>query len=421
MQIEFSLHDLRHHIVRDVGKRLPHFREFERAVLRQFGNANLGEVLERELPAGLQFLDPVQILENPGDDDLVVPGFSAIFGFLIGVFGGVDDREEHGDGLEERLAPFRRDLRDCLSAGLVEMASEEVGRDVVLHAEQARGVLLGKIEGRVLRDVLEHELLETEAHAGREVRHPGVEKRRGPPLLAVCPFSAVRHQRIVHAGEPVLERVEEPHAVLEIPGALQETAAVVQQAVLLRAGRGQPLNRLDFGLAGDGGEVARGAGELRHLAGEPAQALRDMPGIRASERADHLGVGAVVVDRGLDGEDAPGREGPALAVVLQLHGVLHAAGDVVLPAEHLGDRLHEGLAGGVVGLLQAAEASRPDADPVGGRGFDGAVDDSAQFALGEAGDRLLLACRDRGLGELHELLELCELDVDVAWHGSSPV
>ena len=118
---------------------------------------------------------------------------------------------------------------------------------------------------------------------------------------------------------------------------------------------------------------------------------------------------------------AAGGEGLALAVVVELHGVLDAVGNAFFPAEHLADRNLESFAGGVVGLLQAAEASRPDADPVGGRGFDGAVDDSAQFALGEAGDRLLLAGRDRALGELDELLELRIqekiLAVDVAWHG----
>ena len=93
----------------------------------------------------------------------------------------------------------------------------------------------------------------------------------------------------------------------------------------------------------------------------------------------------------LDRHDSPRGEGLALAVVLQLHGILHAVGDVVFPAEHVGDRLPEGVAGGVVGLFQAAETPHPDADPVAGPGHDGAVGDPADFGRFDAGDRLLLA------------------------------
>ena len=88
----------------------------------------------------------------------------------------------------------------------------------------------------------------------------------------------------------------------------------------------------------------------------------------------------------------------------------HVVGDVVHPAEHVADRIHERLAGDVVGPLQAGEAPHTDANPVAGPGPDGAVDDPAQFARIEAGDRLLLACLGRGLGEIHELLELRVLE-----------
>ena len=147
----------------------------------------------------------------------------------------------------------------------------------------------------------------------------------------------------------------------------------------------------------------RGARELRELGLHEAHVERNPPSIRRLEGPELDGV-----DRSLYGEDAPGGEGLPLPVVLHLHGVLHVVGDVVHPAEHVADRIHERLAGDVVGPLQAGEAPHTDADPVAGSGLDGAVDDSTQFArIGffEASDGFVLACRMLRLRELHELVK----------------
>ena len=160
----------------------------------------------------------------------------------------------------------------------------------------------------------------------------------------------------------------------------------------------------------------RGARELRELGLHEAHVERNPPSIRRLEGPELDGV-----DRGLYGEDAPGGEGLPLPVVLHLHGILHVVGDVVHPAEHVADRIHERLAGDVVGPLQAGETSRTDADPVALPGYDGTVGDPSHFARIDAGDRPLLAGLGRSLGEVHELLELRVpgkiLVVDFKCHG----
>ena len=124
------------------------------------------------------------------------------------------------------------------------------------------------------------------------------------------------------------------------------------------------------------------------------------------------------VDRRLHGENAARREGLALAVVIEQHGLLHALRNLRLATEHFGDGLPEKRARLVV-VRHLAGVAPPLVDAVGPR--LGAVEDRALLeGVVDAGadDGLLRAGVEALLGEVHEGLKAIVDEVD--WHGVSP-
>lgn len=127
-------------------------------------------------------------------------------------------------------------------------ADETAGR-VVLHAEHGLVVMRRDVDLVVVRDEIEHDPLQARAAVVFDDAAVGVD-----PGGRV--FVVVRAE----PPEPFAEAVHEPQPFLEVRGALQEAPAVVQQAVLLGAGRRKLDDRGDFVQAGGGGEETRGAG-----------------------------------------------------------------------------------------------------------------------------------------------------------------
>ena len=120
------------------------------------------------------------------------------------------------------------------------------------------------------------------------------------------------------------------------------------------------------------------------------------------------GADIQILDCGVDGEDAARGERLAFAVVGHLHRVADAVGDLVLPSEHVDDRLLEEVARGVVHVLRGLAAAYVADEVVTRLRDDGAPHERAGLrCVAHLSDRRRLS---RLLGELHELGELCVAD-----------
>ena len=104
----------------------------------------------------------------------------------------------------KRFPNFSEDLRNRLRAAVVVSAPEETHRGVGLQSEHAFSVRFRQICVRIVRKVLEDELLGSDEACFRKAPRCRVEQRYAPSLLAVSQ-KAYAVKFLTHIGEPLLE------------------------------------------------------------------------------------------------------------------------------------------------------------------------------------------------------------------------
>ena len=302
-----------------------------------------------------------------------------------------------------------RDVAERIDAGMREALPDEAAGVVVFEAEDFFSVGFLEVCRGVYGELLEDEFLHRSAQFRLYCVVVRIElgRRVGGGIVAVL----FKHAGIGDSGRggakilvPSREEVHQTQAVGEVRGVLHEASAVGHEAGGFGSIGGDFAHRFHFGFAGGRGEEVGGAGDrgqflLRVAEREGGGLDFGREGLEA-DLGSARGGRAVGVDRGLDGEDAAGRQRLASVVVAKQHRLLHARRDLGLAAEHVGDRVLEDVSRAVV-HSPLSDAARPFVDGV-------ALGDVDRDRL-EAAGRLVELCVRDGLAVFFGDVRLCKI------------
>ena len=391
---------------------VPHaFRQVERVDGRAGLGALLDELVHERVVGGLHVVSRLPAARSRADHDRG----GEILRFQAELVRRGMRRDEAG------VQPQRgRKLR--LGLGLHDLAGGVAAHGDVDERVDLRLVVLehdGDVVGVLAEEDFRQEpgMARLELHANRQSREPDArlarlglredERPRGGDREAVGRLDGVQTQD--------LRRREV--APLRV-GRLAQGVEVAPDELRMENVRNDGVRRHGVG-AEDGAKIVH---ELRQAV---LQVLRELIETTVKDVPDKAVVVRGVhrddpVHLRLHGDDAARGERLALAEVVEVHRLPDAPGDVRLAAEHVGDRLPEKVARGIVRVLVRLGPPEGSDLVAAVSHHDGVPGERTGARAAVARDRLFVARLYLLFGELHELAVLCIVKIDSHFDATFP-